>query len=102
MSEPIPKPDDIPQNVWDVSAAAMGLIEHDADSESIEIIARAILASPPVPLGEAVAWMVTWRPEANGPEWVNTHASEPTAVDEARRVKGVVTPLYTAPQASVS
>jgi hypothetical protein len=44
---------------------------------------------------EPVAWLTTWK--RDGEEWVNAHANEVTAIDEARRHRGTCTPLYASP-----
>lgn len=49
--------------------------------------------------GEPVAWLTEWK--SDGEDWVNAHANEVTAIDEARAHRGTVTPLYAAPQPSV-
>lgn len=64
-----------------------------AQSDFETRIRSSLVAAPAA--GEAVAWLTTWW--RDGEEWVNAHANEVTAVDEARRHKGTVTPLYAHP-----
>ena len=51
-------------------------------------------SAPPAPSQtavEPVAWLTEW--ERDGEEWVNAHANELTAIDEARAHGGTITPL---------
>lgn len=47
--------------------------------------------------GEPVAWCVEWEPAPSAETWVITYANELDAINNARRLNGRITPLYTLP-----
>lgn len=50
-----------------------------------------ILPAPSQTAVEPVAWLTEWK--RDGEDWVNAHANEVTALDEARAYGGTITPL---------
>jgi hypothetical protein len=65
---------------------------------------RAYLAATKPPLAEVtdepVAWLTEWK--FGGEDWVNAHANELTALDEARARNGTITPLYASRRGDVA
>lgn len=78
---------------WSKTASTRPQLDRDVASALKEL--RTYRATRTSEAAEPVAWLTEWT--RDGEEWVNAHANEVTALDEARANGGTCTPLYASP-----